>query len=204
MNHERVVVNIADMKHPETNVRMHPERQIKELMRSLEKFGQCRDIVIDENNVILAGNGLKEAMERRGDTTASALRLTGLSEKEKFKFMLADNKTFTLGIEDHEGINAVLEMLGDEFDVPGYDEETLKAIVASSSDIADKLMGYGSLTEQEINSIKAAGERMENAQSLNTAQNQTHNASQGAAEATNTAETRRSVVCPHCNETIWL
>ena len=52
---------LDDLKHPEKNVRIHSEQQIRELKRSLEKFGQTRALVVDENNVILIGNGLYEA-----------------------------------------------------------------------------------------------------------------------------------------------
>ncbi len=126
VKHERVNINLSNLKPPERNIRIHPEKQIKEIIKSLDKFGQCRDIVIDENNIILAGNGLWEAMKLRGDKKACTVRLIGLSEKEKLKFMLADNKTFSLGVEDLEGINEIVTKLGDELDIPGYDEETLQ------------------------------------------------------------------------------
>lgn len=51
---------LDDLKHPEKNVRIHSEQQIRELKRSLEKFGQTRALVVDENNVILIGNGSSE------------------------------------------------------------------------------------------------------------------------------------------------
>ena len=46
------------LKHPKKNVRIHSEQQIRELKRSLEKFGQTRAIVVDEDDTILIGNGL--------------------------------------------------------------------------------------------------------------------------------------------------
>lgn len=62
---------LDDLKHPEKNVRIHSEQQIRELKRSLEKFGQTRALVVDENNVILIGNGLYEAMVSLGYQEAS-------------------------------------------------------------------------------------------------------------------------------------
>ena len=56
------IKKLSVLKHPEKNVRIHSEQQIRELKRSLEKFGQTRALVIDENNIILIGNGLYEAM----------------------------------------------------------------------------------------------------------------------------------------------
>ena len=58
------IKKLSVLKHPEKNVRIHSEQQIRELKRSLEKFGQTRALVIDENNIILIGNGLYEAMVR--------------------------------------------------------------------------------------------------------------------------------------------
>ena len=48
------------MVKPEKNVRIHTEQQLREFERSVRMFGQIRPIVVDENNVILAGNGLYE------------------------------------------------------------------------------------------------------------------------------------------------
>ena len=47
------IKKLSVLKHPEKNVRIHSEQQIRELKRSLEKFGQTRALVIDENNIIL-------------------------------------------------------------------------------------------------------------------------------------------------------
>ncbi len=225
---EKIIVNLKELKAPEKNVRMHPEKQIKEIIKSLDKFGQYRDIVIDENNTVLAGNGLLEAMLMRGDTIANAVRLVGLSEKEKYKFMLADNKTFSLGVDDLEAINDVIASLGDDLDVPGYDEETLKMIVAAAEDVTEKIMKYGTIDESQIDTIKAKGEHrekyMENAEKFQESQqdNDTDNIyyeelrnisantdnvdnlyAQGA-DSEQLSEIRKSVFCPKCGERIWL
>lgn len=216
---EKITVDLKKLKAPERNVRMHPERQIKEIIKSLDKFGQCRDIVIDEYNTVLAGNGLCEAMKRRGDIKADAVRLIGLSEKEKLKFMLADNKTFALGVDDLESINDVIASLGDDLDVPGYDEETLKMIVATAEDVTDKIMRYGIIDESEINEIKVNGERKESY--IEKFQNNVQNSKEDSFVSNNIslatsdlplrsidneqpAEVGKYVICPKCGEKIWL
>ena len=65
-----VKMPLADLKRPERNIRIHPEAQIKEYVRSVKKNGQIKLLVIDENNTILIGNGLHEAMLRSGYTEA--------------------------------------------------------------------------------------------------------------------------------------
>ena len=52
---EIITMKLVDLVKPEKNVRIHTEQQLKEFQRSVKMFGQIRPIVVDENNVILAG-----------------------------------------------------------------------------------------------------------------------------------------------------
>ena len=61
---QETVMRIADLKEPERNVRIHTDKQLKEFEKSIRMFGQLRPIVIDENNMILAGNGLYMTLKR--------------------------------------------------------------------------------------------------------------------------------------------
>ena len=56
------VVKLSDLKPLEKNVRKHNDKQIDELVKSVEQFGQTRAMVIDEDNNILIGNGLYFAL----------------------------------------------------------------------------------------------------------------------------------------------
>lgn len=80
-----VTKNISDLKRPEKNVRLHGDRQIKEYIRSVEMFGQIRPLVIDENNIVLCGNGLLQALRQMGKETADCYIAENLSEKQKKK-----------------------------------------------------------------------------------------------------------------------
>lgn len=131
------------LKHPKKNVRIHSEQQIRELKRSLEKFGQTRAIVVDEDDTILIGNGLYEAMVSLGYQEATVYVKTGLSENDKKKLMIADNKTYALGIDNLETLNEFLEELQGDLDIPGYDEEILQQMVADADEVTDKLSEYG-------------------------------------------------------------
>ena len=142
------------LKHPKKNVRIHSEQQIRELKRSLEKFGQTRAIVVDEDDTILIGNGLYEAMVSLGYQEATVYVKTGLSENDKKKLMIADNKTYALGIDNLETLNEFLEELQGDLDIPGYDEEILQQMVADADEVTDKLSEYGTLDESEIQKMK--------------------------------------------------
>lgn len=202
------------LKHPKKNVRIHSEQQIRELKRSLEKFGQTRAIVVDEDDTILIGNGLYEAMVSLGYQEATVYVKTGLSENDKKKLMIADNKTYALGIDNLETLNEFLEELQGDLDIPGYDEEILQQMVADADEVTEKLSEYGTLDESEIQKIREANEKREQkAASEETSDENTTEGSEKpsslveqSAEKKNATETesRKFVICPKCGEQIWL
>lgn len=53
---------LSELRKTEKNIRRHSPKQISEYVRSVKMFGQIRPLVIDEDGVILAGNGLYDAL----------------------------------------------------------------------------------------------------------------------------------------------
>jgi len=154
-----ITVKLSELKHPDVNSRLHPEKQILAMMDSIEQNGQLRPIVIDEDNVVWAGNGLFDAMLRLGKTEAYAFRKTGLSRKDKLKLMLADNKTFDLGVDDMSAFDKILEELshfGTDFNIPGYDEDLLNALVADAAEVDNMMSSYGIIDDIKIDEIIGA------------------------------------------------
>lgn len=210
---EVIKMKLADLVKPEKNVRIHTEQQLKEFQRSVKMFGQIRPIVVDENNVILAGNGLYDTLLAMGKETADVYRYDNLTENQKKKLMIADNKIFSLGIENLETLNCFLEDLQGDLDIPGFDEEILKQMVSDAEDITDKLSEYGTLDDEEIQSIKESGERKEQQiKRIESGEEEPAVAlpptvpvtQEAEGENEDTAEVRKFVICPKCGEKIWL
>ena len=201
-----IEMKLSELVKPERNVRIHTEQQLKEFERSVRMFGQIRPIVIDENNVILAGNGLYDTLVAMGKKTADVYRYDNLTENQKKKLMIADNKIFSLGIENLETLNCFLEELQGDLDIPGFDEEILKQMVSEAEDITDKLSEYGTLDDEEIQSIKENAERKEQQiqrieagqESAQQAEETLQQGSEGGSEET--TEVRKFVTCPNCGE----
>lgn len=205
-------MKIADLHFPEKNVRIHTENQIKEFIRSIDKFEQIRPVVIDENNTILCGNGLVEAMIRLGRETVFVHQKSNLSENDKKKLMIADNKIFGLGIDNLDVINSFFEDLKNDLDIPGFDDEILKSMVADADEVTQKLSEYGTLNDDEIETIKENGKRREeqieeirkereietNSGDVQTVQNSEPNISESVRTGS------KYVLCPKCGEKIWL
>lgn len=208
---EIITMKLVDLVKPEKNVRIHTEQQLKEFQRSVKMFGQIRPIVVDENNVILAGNGLYETLIAMGKETADVYKYDNLTENQKKKLMIADNKIFSLGIENLDTLNSFLEDLQGDLDIPGFDEDILRQMVSEAEDVTEKLSEYGTLDDEEIQSIKESGERKE--QQIQKAEaEQATPAPQPIAQpqqempedSEDTTEVKKFVICPKCGEKIWL
>lgn len=98
--------SIADLIPDDENARLHNERNIGQIVRSLQEVGAARSIVIDENNKILAGNGVVEAAGIAGiedvqiiDASGNsiiAIRRSGLTPEQKKRLALFDNRAAEL------------------------------------------------------------------------------------------------------------
>ena len=126
-------VKVAGLIPAERNCRKHSQVQINELVRSLKEFGQTRPFVIDENNVVLVGNGMLAAMQSAGIDTAEAYVVSGWAEPKKRKLILADNKCYELGSTDIGAIFDELKSFGStgDFDIPGFDSEAIQRLCDS-------------------------------------------------------------------------
>ena len=134
------VKKLSELKPMEKNIRRHSPKQISEYVRSLKMFGQVKPLVVDENGVILIGNGLYEALKAMEAEKADCYVMTGMSEKEKKKLMLADNRVYELGMTDTDMFDEIIRSLEGDTDVPGWDAElleTLNATIREVNDMAD-------------------------------------------------------------------
>ena len=202
--------NLADLKRPERNIRLHTDKQLKEFRRSIEMFGQIRPIVIDENNIMLAGNGLHEALMQMGRTEADCYIAKGLTEQQKKKLMLADNRIFDLGVDDMVAFDAFILELKDDLDVPGFDEDMLKSLVMDTKEADELLSDYGLIPEKRAEEMRDTRAKYE-ARDEEAARSAIEHTSEEVREAAGYAAPfkaeeaeRRYILCPKCGERIWL
>ena len=74
------------------NARTHSKRQIRQVARSIKAAGFIGVVVIDENDVVLAGHARLAAAKLLNMNMMPTLKVIGLSEAQKRAFVLADNK----------------------------------------------------------------------------------------------------------------
>ena len=201
-------MKLSSLKLPEKNVRIHSEKQTKEFVRSLAAFGQIRPIVVDEDHTILAGNGLYAALMAKGEEEADVLVMKGLSQNEKKKLMLADNKIYSLGIDDMEVFEEFLKDLGDDLEIPGYDLELLETITADMHDVDDMLSGYGTVDESIKDRIASTAEKYEAQEAVHAESAEELKPASPApglpVEEHGEQLPKRFIQCPECGHKIWL
>jgi hypothetical protein len=119
-----------------------------------------------------------------------------LSENDKIKFMLADNKTAGLGVDNLNNIELLISELAGDFDIPGFDDEILASIDAASDEISQALDDYGKATEENLQEIEAhSGANLEADEPLPPGAD---------TAAPEDSEGRRKYICPQCGAEIWL
>lgn len=211
-------MKLAELQHPEKNVRKHSKKQISEMKRSIEMFGQFRPIVVDEGNTILAGNGLVTAMREMGIEEAEVIKYEGMTDNQKKKLMIADNQIASLGTDDMEVIEEFIKSLDGDLDVPGYDEETLEMLVAEADAVTEQVMEYGIYTQEEVESVRKFEEQpikpveqtyQPPVQRAGVTESQFSGAvntpySEGSERVSSQMEREQYVICPKCGEKIWL
>lgn len=202
---------ISELHEAKINSRYHSDRQIDEYIRSVKMFGQTKPIVADENGEVIIGNGLLKAMQKMGASEADCYIVTGLTEAQKKKMMLSDNKIFELGMSLDEVMQDIVKEYKD-VDIPGFNEDVLSAIVASSAETTKAIEDYGSYPPQALQSIEknAADENRpplytdapafqpKNEPSAETSAADAVETKPMGSESVQTDEGGNFIICPHC------
>ena len=210
-----ISVNLNELNILAENVRSHPRKQIEEYKRSLQMFGQTKNAVIDETNTILIGNGLVMAARELGWESIFAIVRPDLTPAEKKKIVMSDNKIFDMGVDNYKVIESYLSELGKDLDIPGYDEEMLQQMIASAEEVTQGINQFGLMDSNKAQDMNARRERAEaEAASLpaqapvqsglspeqSPGQSPPHEAHLAEAVVHNS----EFIICPHCNQKIWL
>ena len=192
------VKKLSELRMMEKNVRRHTDKQLKEYVRSVEMFGQIRPIVVDETGMIIAGNGLYSALQAMGRENCDCYVISGMTEAEKKKLMLADNRVYELGITDTTIFDEIIKDLNGDIDVPGWDADLLEMLNASISDTNDMVENYGVYTPEEVEAVSSV-DRIDHSEQPAPAA-----PAPGRESEHQPVSTQRTVVCPKCGELICL
>ncbi|MBR0291037.1 MAG: ParB N-terminal domain-containing protein [Bacteroidales bacterium] len=190
---ESKVVPLSSLHPLEDNPNMHPQEQVKAIAESIDRYTQYYPIVVDEEMNILAGHGKKLALEYKGETTAEVVILRGLTDKQKKKLVIEDNKIQSMSYVNFSMVEKLIKDIGDT-DIIGFSTDYLEAII--NENVKDNA---GIDFTQPAPKPKSREEQDEDIPD-DTKQEQDEeyeDISSGMQQA-------RTIICPHCGKEIVL
>lgn len=115
MKEQIIYLDINKLKPYENNPRYN-EDAVEKVAESIKQYGFRNPIILDKNNVIIAGHTRLEASKKLGLHEVPCIYADDLSDEEVKAFRLADNKVSDYSIWDNKKLIDELEDLK-EFDL---------------------------------------------------------------------------------------
>lgn len=112
-------LNIDELKEYENNPR-HNENAVDAVAASIREFGFKVPIIIDSDNVIVAGHTRLKAAQKLGLDKVPCIVADDLTPEQIKAFRLADNKTAELAEWDFEMLESELEELDLDMSLFGF------------------------------------------------------------------------------------
>lgn len=123
---EIIKLKVGEVIPYENNPRKN-DNAVAAVAESIKQCGYCSPIIIDENNVILCGHTRLKALKQLGYKEVECVRKEGMTEEQKQKYRILDNKTNEIAEWDFNKLDALLAALDfGDFDF-GFDTQDLSA-----------------------------------------------------------------------------
>ena len=192
VTHEIKTVELAKLVPYEKNPNVHPIEQVKAMADSIERYGQYYPILVDEDLKILCGHGKKLALEHLGRKEGEVKILKGLTEKQKLKIVIEDNKIQSMSYVDFTKIEEIIREVG-ELDIIGFGTDYLDAIINES--VKDNMgVDFSQPVERKSNEKQVEDIPQEKQAEQDEERNDIESGMQQA----------RTMICPHCGKEIVL
>jgi len=123
---------VRELRPYAANARTHSKKQVKQIARSIAKFGFCNPVLIDDTKQIIAGHGRVEAAKLLGIDAVPTCQLAHLSETDKRAYILADNKLAEKAGWDKELLAIELQGLIEldvDIELTGFDTSEIDIIL---------------------------------------------------------------------------
>jgi len=140
MNIHNVVHTPIDALRPaKSNARVHSKKQLKQIARSIQRYGFNAPVLIGNDGEIIAGHGRVEAAKLLGLEAVPAICLAHLNEVERRAYLIADNKIALNAGWDQELLAGEIQVLVDHgFDIEdtGFSVAEVDILLEEATDAA--------------------------------------------------------------------
>ena len=151
-----------------SNPRLHPERQLKALARSIQTFGFNVPVLVDCQDHVIAGHARCLAAQRLGWTDVPTLVLEHLSDAQASAYRIADNRLTEQSTWDEALLGAEFARLAAldldfSLDVTGFDMPAIDLLIEgaksgkTAEDAADSLPAMSGPTISRVGDLWQLG-----------------------------------------------
>jgi DNA modification methylase len=137
-------VPVHDLRPYPNNARTHSRKQIRQIEKSIKKFGFCNPVLIDDSKQIIAGHGRVEAAKLLGIDTVPTCRLSHLNDADKRAYVLADNRLAERAGWDKELLAVELQGLIEldiDIELTGFEMAEVDLILEEAQEATDTHSG---------------------------------------------------------------
>jgi DNA modification methylase len=133
---------IAELKLNPRNPRLHSDKQIRKLAKSISTFGLIVPVLIDSQGVVLAGHGRILAAESQGISEVPTICIRHLTPAQAIAFTIADNRLTEIADWDEKLLGEQLQLLvSEEFefdiDATGFEIGEIDILIEGLSSATD-------------------------------------------------------------------
>jgi len=124
-------IDQSDLLENHENVNVHSSKSIDKIAKSIEEFGFRNPVIIDKNNIVIAGNGRLEAARRLKIDKIPCIRVDDLTDEQLKAFAIADNRVAEESFFDADFLNSTIEELmsaGANINALGFDDREIQEI----------------------------------------------------------------------------
>jgi DNA modification methylase len=128
---------IRTLRPYEGNARTHSKRQIRQIAKSIERFGFCNPVLIDNQRQIIAGHGRVAAARLLGIDQVPTVEVAYLSDAEKRAYILADNRLAEKAGWDREILAIELQALINldfEVELTGFETAEIDLVLEEANE----------------------------------------------------------------------
>ena len=134
--------SVIDLKPYEKNSRKHGEAQVAQIADSIKEFGFTNPVLIDEHDMIIAGEGRMLAAKKLKMLTVPCIVLPGLTDTQKAAYVIADNKLALNASWNDDVLQQELLRLGEleySLNLTGFSEVEIAKLLADIGADLDQL-----------------------------------------------------------------
>ena len=144
-------IDIANLRPDLQNPRVHSDKQVRQIARSIESFGFNVPVLIDTDLQVIAGHARLLAAKFLKMTKVPAIRIEHLSEAQRRAFLIADNRLTEKSTWDERLLAEQFEILSTldldfSLDITGFEiaeiDTTIESLVPAGSgenDLSDAI-----------------------------------------------------------------